>query len=77
MDFQNNGRRMTCLDECLKSNISEHRSIVNMVNGPKNCCNMYDSTLSNFRLVLGKWSWKKSLFVKSEILRLVANTLSG
>ena len=54
MHFQNYGLRMTCLDKCLKSNLSDYRLTVNMLNGPKNWFNLHDNTLSYFRSVSGK-----------------------
>ena len=36
------------LDACLKSPVSEDPSRRNMVNGPKHCCNLNESTFTKF-----------------------------
>ena len=42
------GPRKTCLGICLKSAVSEHSFIGNMVNVPKHCFNLNDSTVAIF-----------------------------
>ena len=48
MYFRNYGLRKTGLDKSLKSPVSEDPSTGNMVNGPKQCCNLNDSTFTTF-----------------------------
>ena len=48
MYFRNYGLRKTWLDNCLESPVSEDPSTGNRVNGPKNCCNLKDSTFTMF-----------------------------
>ena len=48
MYFRNYGLRETWLDNCLESPVSEDPSTGNRVNGPKNCCNLKDSTFTMF-----------------------------
>ena len=44
MYFRNYGLEKPLLDKCLKSAVSEDVSKSNMVNGPKHCSNLNDST---------------------------------
>ena len=46
--FPNIRTPKTWLDKCLKSFVSEDISTSNMVNGPKNCSNLHDSTFIIF-----------------------------
>ena len=46
MYFRNYLLRKTWLDNCLECPISEQLSTGNIVNPPKHCCNMYDSTFT-------------------------------
>ena len=46
--LRNYGLRKSRLDKGLKRNLSEHRSTVNMLNGPKHCCNLQESTFIMF-----------------------------
>ena len=48
MYFQNYGLRKTWLDQCLKSPGSEDPSKSNMVNAPKHCSNLKDSSFTIF-----------------------------
>ena len=48
MCFRNYGLRKTCLDKCLKSPVSGDHSTSNMLNGPKHCWNLNNSTLNIF-----------------------------
>ena len=48
MYFRNFGLRKTWLDICLKSPISKEPSTDNMVNEPKHCCDLNDSTATIF-----------------------------
>ena len=48
MYFQNYGLQKTWLDQCLKSPVSEDLSKSNMVNVPKHCSNLKDSTFTIF-----------------------------
>ena len=40
--------RKSCLDKCLESPVYEDPSTSNMVNGPKHCRNLKDSTITIF-----------------------------
>ena len=48
MDLRNYGLRNTWLEKCLKKSVSEYRSIVNILNTPKHCWNLHDSTFIRF-----------------------------
>ena len=48
MYFQNYVLRKTWLDQCLKSPVSEDPSKSNIVNAPKHCGNLNDSTFTIF-----------------------------
>ena len=48
MYFQYEGLRKTWLDICLKCLLLEDRLTGNMVNRPKHCCNMNNSTVTRF-----------------------------
>ena len=48
MYFSTEGLRKTWLDKCLKSPVSEDHSTSNMVNAPKHCRNLNDSTFTIF-----------------------------
>ena len=45
MYFRNYGLPKTWLDQCLKSPVSEDPSKSNMVNAPKHCSNLKDTSL--------------------------------
>ena len=45
MYFRNYGPPKTWLDQCLKSPVSEDPSKSNMVNAPKHCSNLKDTSL--------------------------------
>ena len=45
MYFRNYGLPKTWLDQCLKSPVSEDPTKSNMVNAPKHCSNLKDSSL--------------------------------
>ena len=45
MDFRNYGLPKTWLDQCLKSPVSENPTKSNMVNAPKHCSNLKDTSL--------------------------------
>ena len=45
MYFRNYGLPKTCLDQCLKSPVSEDPTKSNMVNAPKHCSNLKDTSL--------------------------------
>ena len=53
MFFRNYGLPKTWLDQCLKSPVSEDPSKSNMVNAPKHCSNLKD-TSSPYLLITGK-----------------------
>ena len=53
MYFRNYGLPKTWLDQCLKSPISEDPTKRNMVNAPKHCSNLKDSSLL-YLLITGK-----------------------
>ena len=44
--FQNYRLRETCLDQCLKSCVSQDPSTDNMANGSEHFCNQNDSTFT-------------------------------
>ena len=48
MYFRNYGLPKTWLDQCLKSPVSEYPSKSNMVNAPKHCSNLKDSSFTIF-----------------------------
>ena len=48
MYFQNLGLPKTCLDQCVKSPFSEDPSKSNMVNAPKLCSNLEDTSFTIF-----------------------------
>ena len=48
MYFRNYGLPKTWLDQCLKSPISEDPSKSNMVNAPKHCSNLKDTSFTIF-----------------------------
>ena len=69
MYFWTYGLRKTWLDKCLKSPVSEDPSTSNMVNGPKHCWNLNDSTFTIFidrceenqaLKIFCDWYWKSS-----------------
>ena len=45
MYFRNYGLPKTWLDQCLKSPVSENPTKSNMVNAPKHCSNLKDTSL--------------------------------
>ena len=48
MYFGNYGLPKIWLDQCLKSPVSEYASKRNMVNAPKHCSHLKDSTFTTF-----------------------------
>ena len=76
MYFWTYGLRKMWLDKCLKSTFSEDPSKSNMVNEPKHCWNLNDSTFTIYNWSMWRqFSWKKSLLVICKILGLLVNTL--
>ena len=76
MYFWTYGLRKMWLDKCLKSTFSEDPSKSNMVNEPKHCWNLNDSTFTIYNWSMWRqFSWKKSLLVICKILGLFVNTL--
>ena len=53
MYFRNYGLLKTWLDQCLKSPVSEDPTKSNMVNVPKHCSNLKDTSLP-YLLIAGK-----------------------
>ena len=53
MNFRNYGLPKTWLDQCLKSPVSEDPTKSNMVNAPKHCSNLKDTSLP-YLLITGK-----------------------
>ena len=53
MHFRNYGLPKTWLDQCLKSPVSEDSTKSNMVNAPKHCSNLKDTSLP-YLLITGK-----------------------
>ena len=53
MYFRNYGLQKTWLDQCLKSPVSEDPTKSNMVNAPKHCSNLKDTSLP-YLLITGK-----------------------
>ena len=71
------GLHKTWLDKCLKSPVSEDPSTSNMVNGPKHCWNLNDTTITIFiDPSEDKFRSKKSLWVICKILGLLFNPLT-
>ena len=62
MYFRNYGLRKTCLDIWLKSAVSDDPFIGNMVNVPKQCFNLNDSTVTIFSDDFERTWFRKSLF---------------
>ena len=54
--------------QTLKSPVPEHPSIDNTLKGPKNCCNLQDSTFMSYKI---------SLLMISKILGLFLNKLTA
>ena len=48
MYFRNYGLQKTWLDQCLKSPVSEDPTKSNMVNAPKRCSNLRDTSFTIF-----------------------------
>ena len=48
MYFRNYGLPKTWLDQCLKSTVSEDPTKSNMVNAPKHCSNLRDTSFTIF-----------------------------
>ena len=48
MYIRNYGLPKTLLDQCLKSLVSENPTKSNMVNAPKNCSNLRDTSFTIF-----------------------------
>ena len=48
MYFRNYGLRNTCLDKCLECPVSDNLLTINMLDGPKHCCNLSDSISTIF-----------------------------
>ena len=48
MYFGNYGLPKTCLDQCLKSPVSEYPSKSNLANAPKHCSPLKDSFFTTF-----------------------------
>ena len=46
MFSRNYGVQKTWLDICLKSHVSENPLTGNMLNGPRHCCNLNDSSVN-------------------------------
>ena len=53
MYYRNYGLTKTWLDQCLKSPVSEDPTKSNMVNAPKHCSNLKDTSLP-YLLITGK-----------------------
>ena len=53
MYFRNYGLPKTWLDQCLKCTVSEDPTKSNMVNSPKHCSNLKDTSLP-YLLITGK-----------------------
>ena len=53
MYFRNYGLPKTWLDQCLKCTVSENSTKSNMVNAPKHCSNLKDTSLP-YLLITGK-----------------------
>ena len=53
MYFRNYGLPKTWLDQCLKSTVSEDPTKSNMVNTPKHCSNLKDTSLQ-YLLISGR-----------------------
>ena len=62
MYFRNYGIPKTCLDQCLKSPVSEDPTKSNMVNEPKHCSNLKDTSLP-YLLITGKSIVSQKVFV--------------
>ena len=62
MYFGNYGLRKTWLDICLKSPVSKDPLKGNMVNEPKHCCDLNDSTVTIFSEPFEGNSVGKTLF---------------
>ena len=64
--------------ECPKAPVSEHPSGINVFTGRKNCCNLHGCTfILVFNSSSTNWVRKDLSLVRSEILGLFGNTLTG
>ena len=77
MYFRNYGPRKTWLDQCVKSPVSRYPSKSNMVNGPKHCWNLKDSSFSIFIDNCEGNCPTKNLSWWYENLKSVSNALSA
>ena len=75
MYFRNYGLPKTWLDQCLKSPVSEDPTKSNMVNAPKHCSNLKDTSLPYLLITGSQLSYKKSLLVISKMSKLFPNIL--
>ena len=55
MSLRNYGLTNTCFCKDLKSYVSVQPRAINMLKGPKQCCNLHDSSLPHFFITLGKF----------------------
>ena len=79
MYFWNYGLRKTWLDICVKSSVLEDALTSNIVNGPKRCWNLNNSTFTIFIIDQGEWkfSCKKSPLVICKILGHFVHALTA
>ena len=79
MYFWNYGLRKTWLDICVKSSVLEDPLTSNIVNGPKRCWNLNNSTFTIFIIDQDetKFSCKKSPLVICKILGYFVNALTA
>ena len=77
MYFRNYRLRITCLDHCLKSAVSEQHLTVNMLKGPKHLSNLLNITFIIFLFTLRETDLKNTLLLICEILGHFLNTLTS
>ena len=79
MYFWNYGLRKTWLDICVKSSVLEDPLTSNIVNGPKRCWNLNNSTFTIFIIDQDerKLGWKKSPLVIWKIVGHFVNALTA
>ena len=63
MYFSNDGFQKRSLYKCLKSPVSEDPSTSNMVNGPKDCSNLNDNTLTYLLISVKAIQTKKAFMI--------------
>ena len=78
MSFRNYRLPNTCFCKCIKGHVPVHPRTVNMLMGPKHCCNLHDNSFFQLCSSLSEiFTRKKSFLVISKVLRKFVNTLTS